>query len=388
MNMMTIRILCREPASPVSRSSPSEIFSKNPPLQSEFTQANVLAERRHSNRYQLLAQSRQSNGTALYRRLKTVKADIIWAYHHPCTVSPSLASIARPLIWLSRVPMLILSTSSVSTPRSTVMVNNHHLKALTTVNFPDERVSLLPGCGGRHSVDCWALCAFAGPPFRAGAAVAARAGPLCGALGAGALVLSTAARNRSRRRCRPRFVRPSACAAVRIIRDTLVVVEDADVTLRVEDLGGRRRRISGGIDIDASVARVWHVLTQYGLMDKYMPNVVQSLTDVKNGQLYVDQVGLISRKLGLKTRMVMRVTETPSDLIAFSRVSGRDFSEFEGRYMFKPVSEFQMRLDYEVVAVPMPFFPVALVEGKIVKEVPGMLASVRGEAMYGRVIPL
>jgi hypothetical protein len=36
----------------------------------------------------------------------------------------------------------------------------------------------------------------------------------------------------------------------------------------------------------------------------------------------------------------------------------------------------------------MPFFPVALVERKIVKEVPGMLASVRGEAIYGRVVPL
>jgi hypothetical protein len=279
-----------------------------------------------------------------------------------------------------------------------VLVNNRRpLKGPTATSLPtDDRVSLLSRRGGRpRSVDCRALCAFAGPAcLRAGAAVAARGGALCGAKRAGPLVSSSSsaavARNHHHhRRPRPRFVRPTACAAaVRVIRDTLVAVEDADVALRVEDLGGRRRRVSGGIDIDASVARVWHVLTQYALMDKYMPNVVQSVTDVKDGQLYVDQIGIISRKLGLKTRMVMRVTETPSDLIAFSRVSGRDFSEFEGRYIFKPVSEYQMRLDYEVVAVPMPFFPVALVERKIVKEVPGMLASVRGEAMYGRVIPL
>jgi Polyketide cyclase / dehydrase and lipid transport len=285
-----------------------------------------------------------------------------------------------------------------------VLVNSRRpLKGPTATSFPtDDCVSLLSRRGGRpRSVDCRALCAFAGPAcLRAGAAVAAWGGALCGAKRAGPLVSSSSssspavARNQHHhhhhhRRPRPRFVGPTACAAaVRVIRDTLVVVEDADVALRVEDLGGRRRRVSGGIDIDASVARVWHVLTQYALMDKYMPNVVQSVTDVKDGQLYVDQIGIISRKLGLKTRMVMRVTETPSDLIAFSRVSGRDFSEFEGRYIFKPVSEYQMRLDYEVVAVPMPFFPVALVERKIVKEVPGMLASVRGEAMYGRVIPL
>lgn len=36
--------------------------------------------------------------------------------------------------------------------------------------------------------------------------------------------------------------------------------------------------------------------------------------------------------------------------------------------------------------MPMPLFPVALVERKIVKEVPAMLASVRAESITGDVI--
>jgi hypothetical protein len=247
--------------------------------------------------------------------------------------------------------------------------------------IPREHASAVSDRAANASKRSRARAAFAGAALWCRAAISLRAAALC-------RTNSSPMLSHTARRRRPQLDVPKACATVRVIRDDLVTVEDADVTLRVEDMGGRRRRISGGIDIDAPVSRVWHVLTQYTLMDKYMPNITQSLLDVKGGEMYLDQIGLISRKLGLKTRMVMRVTESPNDLLAFSRVSGRDFSEFEGRYFFSAISDSQMRLDYEVVAVPMPFFPVALVERKIVKEVPGMLASVRGEAIYGRVVPL
>ena len=75
-------------------------------------------------------------------------------------------------------------------------------------------------------------------------------------------------------------------------------------------------------------------------------------------------------------------------IIRFSRVEGRDFSYFEGMYHVNETGPETTRLDYELTAVPMPLFPVSLVERKIVKEVPSMLASVRQEAMQGNFVPL
>jgi hypothetical protein len=188
-------------------------------------------------------------------------------------------------------------------------------------------------------------------------------------------------------------LRAASSASARVVQDRSIVVGDATVQLTVEDLGGRRRRISGGVDVEAPLARVWHVLTQYALMDRYMPNITRSkLCAGSDGALLLDQVGVISRKLGLKSRMLMRVAEdldadVPS--ITFSRVEGRDFSEFEGRYLFRRLDGgTRTRLDYELYAVPMPLFPVALVERKIVKEVPAMLASVRDQALFGGVVAL
>eukprot|EP00172_Hildenbrandia_rubra_P003966 Plantae.Rhodophyta-Hildenbrandia_rubra.ctg7178.p1 GENE.Plantae.Rhodophyta-Hildenbrandia_rubra.ctg7178~~Plantae.Rhodophyta-Hildenbrandia_rubra.ctg7178.p1 ORF type:complete len:281 (-),score=70.99 Plantae.Rhodophyta-Hildenbrandia_rubra.ctg7178:1033-1875(-) len=170
-----------------------------------------------------------------------------------------------------------------------------------------------------------------------------------------------------------------------MILDKVVVVgEDmVKVRLRVEDVGGRQRRISGGLDVEGDVGDVWRVLTDYVGMQRYMPNILESrVVDLEEGgDVGLEQVGIISRRLGLKSRMVMRVREREGRWIRFSRVEGRDFTEFEGEYMVRSVGDGVCRLEYEVFAVPMPLFPVALVERKIVKEVPVMLAAVREEVL-------
>lgn len=159
------------------------------------------------------------------------------------------------------------------------------------------------------------------------------------------------------------------------------------VSLKAEDLGGRRRRISGVLHVEASVSRLWKVLTAYDKMQSFMPNILQSSSQIRAGVLYLDQIGLISRKLALKSRMLLRVTEDAIDsTITFSRVEGRDFTEFEGVYFVKNVDD-QVFVGYELVAKPFPLFPMWLVERKIVKEVPKMLASIREEAIAGRHVP-
>lgn len=159
------------------------------------------------------------------------------------------------------------------------------------------------------------------------------------------------------------------------------------ISLRAEAFSGRRRYVVGGVDVPASRERVWAVLTSYAQIEEYMPNIISSTVEHRDGEIFLDQVGLLSKKLGLRSRMVVRVIENTSKWeIAFERVSGRDFSEFVGRYFVREGDDGGVRLDYEMDAVPFPFFPMAMVERKMCKEVPKMLAAVREEAIVGRCV--
>lgn len=187
-----------------------------------------------------------------------------------------------------------------------------------------------------------------------------------------------------------------------VLQELTVPIDGGEVHLRLEALGGRRRRMSGGIFIEAPLSRVWAVLTQYGRMAEFLPNIVASaVKEGARGEVLLDQTGVISRRLQLKSRMVLRVTEVPTSTITFSRVSGRDFTAFEGIYMFREVPSSPggpdgqggervggCQLDYSLDAVPMAFFPVALVERKIVKEMPKILAAIRREALDNAILQL
>jgi len=175
-----------------------------------------------------------------------------------------------------------------------------------------------------------------------------------------------------------------------VLQELSVPIDGGEVHLRLEALGGRRRRMSGGIFIEAPLPRVWAVLTQYARMHEFLPNIVSSaVSEGAAGETLLDQTGIISRRLQLKSRMVMRVTEVPQSTITFSRVTGRDFTAFEGVYLFREAADAGgCQLDYSLDAVPMAFFPVALVERKIVKEMPKILAAIRREALDNAVLRL
>lgn len=160
------------------------------------------------------------------------------------------------------------------------------------------------------------------------------------------------------------------------------------VTLKCEHLGGRKRRISGSILIPTSPIRIWTVLTSYAQIDRYMPNIIESRLQRRGNDIYLDQVGIISRKLSLRSRMLLRVREdAASRTVVFTRVEGRDFLHFEASYAITDARQGSC-LSYQMVAVPFPLFPMSMVERKIAKEVPKMLASVREEAILGRCVPI
>lgn len=185
--------------------------------------------------------------------------------------------------------------------------------------------------------------------------------------------------------------------AQRTIVDKTVYVEsellaDADgkvgICLKAEDLGGRKRRYSGNVVIPANLDRVWRVITSYDRMEDFMPNIVSSVVHKRPTGLFLEQVGIISRKLMLRTRVLFRVDEDPSAFtILFTRIESRDFTYFIGKYYVEPMEDNLVRLCYQVTAIPFRLYPMALVENKALREVPRMLAAIRDEAVLAKCIP-
>ncbi len=184
---------------------------------------------------------------------------------------------------------------------------------------------------------------------------------------------------------------PICATAATVISDRVIRLPSddgrVDVTLRVEDMGGRRRRVSGGVDILQPAERVWNVLSHYENNADYIPNIISSTVTRRDGQILLEQIGQISNKLKLRTRLVMAVTEDlPNWTISFMKHECRDFAEFTGCYTIVQRTPESCRLEYSVVARPRAIYPISLVERKITKEVPGMLAAIRVESQLGNFI--
>jgi len=157
-------------------------------------------------------------------------------------------------------------------------------------------------------------------------------------------------------------------------------VDGVDVNIKLENLGGNRRRISGGLQIEAPPRAIWDVLTNYNSLHEYIPNIASSGAVLQpNGRVRIEQVGVISATLRLTTRIVLEVVEEPYQKLTFSKVESREFLEFEGTYTLTRVNGGSY-LEYSVEALPLPILPIQLVQGKIKQEVPPMLAAVRTNA--------
>ncbi len=68
-------------------------------------------------------------------------------------------------------------------------------------------------------------------------------------------------------------------------------VDGVEVFIRLEALEGNRRRISGGLLIDAPPRAVWEVLTNYSALSEYIPNIAESGARVQpDGRVRIEQV--------------------------------------------------------------------------------------------------
>lgn len=163
-----------------------------------------------------------------------------------------------------------------------------------------------------------------------------------------------------------------------IFEETTPSPERLHVSLR--SLGGRRRLISGSLRVPVALRHIWDSLTSFHEMDQFVPHIISSSYDEKLERL--EQVALVSRRLQLRSRVVMNVRlNREAGEIWFTKHESRDFSEWCGVYRVVAEGERVTRLEYELDVVPMLLFPVALVERKILKEVPRVLRAFADRAL-------
>jgi len=174
----------------------------------------------------------------------------------------------------------------------------------------------------------------------------------------------------------------AAASTTELILDEIKTTDGVDVAMKLESLGGSKRRISGGILIEAPVRAVWDVLTDYNRLQEYIPNIADSRTIRQpNGRLYLEQVGVVSKRIGLTSRILLDVEEFPYSKLTFTRVESREFLEFMGTYTLTQREDGNTYLYYSLEALPLPVLPIFIVQSRIRSSVPPMLLSVRSKAL-------
>lgn len=138
---------------------------------------------------------------------------------------------------------------------------------------------------------------------------------------------------------------------------------------------------TGSVRIEAPLATVWDLITDYERHPELIPNIL-STRILRNGPVTeLEQVGLLSKKLRLKCDMRLAVREAYHSQLALERVAGHGFLDFKAKYDFRHLPNSHCLLSYNVEAMPCPIFPMPIVHNKIRKEVPRMLSAVRAAAI-------
>jgi len=159
----------------------------------------------------------------------------------------------------------------------------------------------------------------------------------------------------------------------------------AHVDFLLERVHLTKRRVSGGIHIDAAPPSIWRTLTDFEAMPEIIPNILSNtVTRRADGTVSIDQTSLLSRRLNLETEMTLEAVVDPgARRLELRRTGGHGFLEFVATYSLQPQPSGGTYLKYAVSLVPCPIFPLPLVEQKIRREVPKMLVAVRDAAQSG-----
>lgn len=155
---------------------------------------------------------------------------------------------------------------------------------------------------------------------------------------------------------------------------------DVDFSTSLTDFG-LGLKSAGTVKIEAPLAFVWDVVTDFEHHPEFIPNIVASKLERVGSQKVLNQRGLLSKKLQLKVDMRLAVTEVFHSELKLKRISGHGIMEFAARYQFRRLDDNSCRLSYDVQLVPFPIFPMPIVQHKVRKEVPRMLSAMRAKAI-------
>lgn len=123
-------------------------------------------------------------------------------------------------------------------------------------------------------------------------------------------------------------------------------------------------------------------MTDYERLPDIIPNIVECrVISDQVGNKQIEQVILLSRTFNIRSRILVKVFEDYLKSLRFLKMQSRDFEEFDGNYRFSEIETGCCRMEYSLDASPNLLFPMSLVERKILKEVPQLLANIRQVAL-------
>lgn len=174
------------------------------------------------------------------------------------------------------------------------------------------------------------------------------------------------------------------------------------VDVSIETIGKNQRLITVAIPIEAPLEAVWNVLTDYESLSEFLPGLsVCDLQDRWENGARLFQIGEQNLAMGLKfqARGVIDVHEHPLEILPhgirrdldFEMIEG-DFQIFKGTWRMEQASletstkavkgsAFQTNLSYILYVKPKLWLPVALVEGRLSKEIQSNLVCVRDQVL-------
>ncbi|XP_050388064.1 uncharacterized protein LOC126805016 [Argentina anserina] len=189
---------------------------------------------------------------------------------------------------------------------------------------------------------------------------------------------------------------------------------DVDVELEIEKTRRNCRRIRSEIKIEAPLATVWNLLTDYERLAEFIPGLaVCRLLEKSENYARLFQIGEQDLAFGVKFNAkgvvdcyengLERIIDDDDDLggvtlkrdIEFNMVEG-DFEIFRGKWSLQQLSnsgeiasdllvdqkmQTVTTLSYLVDVKPKMLLPVRLVEGRLCKEIKINLACIREEAL-------
>jgi ribosome-associated toxin RatA of RatAB toxin-antitoxin module len=160
------------------------------------------------------------------------------------------------------------------------------------------------------------------------------------------------------------------------------VYSDFKTELKIEQLEGRQQHIFAKVPIAYPLEKVWQTLTDYEAFTEFMPHVTESkrLTHPKGG-IRLEEVRT-KNFMGMKFsfRSVFDIEEKFPHEIRYELIKG-DLKALSGCWRLEPRSfphqKAGVDLIYDVLILPKPLLPTALVEHILSHDIPMSLLAIR-----------